>query len=93
MAVILVTYFNLICNHVSRLVDGAQPPALFRRASVAGQHGLALPAVKAESGMERSCSPSGELHSTEHQQHRESVHYAINFTSSPAAHVIYKLNN
>ena len=41
----------------------------------------ALLAVKAESGMERFSSPSGELHSTEHQQ-QKSVNQLMSTTST-----------
>ena len=72
MAVMLVTFLKSTCNHAPRVAQiGAQAPLPFRRAFFAGEHGRALLAVKEESGMERSCSPSAEPHSTEHQEQRK----------------------
>ena len=68
----LIILLNSTWNHSPRLSSGSQALLLCRRASYAWQHDWALLAVKAESGMmEWSCSPSEELHSTEHQQQRK----------------------
>ena len=70
MAVMLVTVLNSTWKHVPHMLHDTEGPLLFRQHSFAVQHGSV--AVKAESGMmERFCSPSGELHSTEHQQQRK----------------------
>ena len=71
MPVIFVTVLSLTCNQGPVPTLPPQALELFRRASVAGQQYHAALLVKAESEMERFCSPSGELHSVEHQEHRK----------------------
>ena len=67
----LVTFLNSTWNHAPIMLFGIQAPLLFSRACFAGPHVSAQLSVKAESEMmERFCSPSGELHSTEHQQQK-----------------------
>ena len=80
MPVMFVALLRLTCNQgpVPALV--LQALGLFRRASVTGQHFDAPLLVKAESEMERSRSPSGELHSVEHQKQREN--FLINLWNS-----------
>ena len=62
MAVMLVTLLNCTWNHAPFGHHVAQYPLLFRRPWFAGPVSATL-AFKAESGMERSCSPRGEVHS------------------------------
>ena len=66
ISVMLVILLKSTWNHEPRVLFVTQASLLFRRALCAGQHDWALLAVK-----ERSCSPSGELHSTEDQQQRK----------------------
>ena len=51
ISVMLVTLLNSTWSQAPSLSFGTQAPSLFRRARFAGQHGRALLAFKAESGM------------------------------------------